>query len=197
MDIKFFGDAVLITCSIDTPDTAPEIQWQLIKKIGWILVFFVFEGIKKRILFRGAITIGDYIQNNAVVLGPAISDVANWYEKSEMIGVFATPKMAFAIQEFETLKKQNDEDNLVSPWLPYDVPTKLGDLNTFSVAWPSGISVLAKQEGTTQEAQFYKMMKGFEQPIGTEKKYTNTEKFYMYHLKREADLLKNENKSKT
>ena len=52
----------------------------------------IVRGLLDGLLLRGAIAIGEYIQDKATVLGPAVSDVAEWYEGAERIGVIATPK---------------------------------------------------------------------------------------------------------
>ena len=55
---------------------------------------YLFHSLEEGILFRGAFSIGSYIEDSAsnTVMGEAISDAASWYEKSEWMGLYSTPK---------------------------------------------------------------------------------------------------------
>lgn len=44
-----------------------------------------------KLFFRGAISYGEYEQDDSTFIGPAIDDVAGWYESADWIGTILTP----------------------------------------------------------------------------------------------------------
>jgi hypothetical protein len=81
-----FGDTFIFSWQMK-PDELSD----YLPDVGFFLSFIIVSGLENKMAFRGALSVGDYIQSGATVLGPAIADVASWYDNSEMIGVFATP----------------------------------------------------------------------------------------------------------
>ena len=76
--------------------------------------------------FRGATTAGKFIIEGDSFIGPAIDEVAQWYELADWIGVIFTPsaKMLYT--------------NKFGHGKLYDVPLKNGVYNTICVNWPLG-----------------------------------------------------------
>lgn len=98
----------------------------------------------KDLFFRGAIGYGDFYQNGNTFIGPAIDDVATWYEAANWIGVIATPKTSFIIDTFASLQfsitAENKELNIPC-YIKYNVPSKEGGkkYNLNSLNWPAYI----------------------------------------------------------
>lgn len=174
---RFFGDSILMTYQVQDE----ELLIDYLRKLVATLNCFVPIAIERGILFRGAISIGCYLEKQNVALGPAVTDAANWYEKADFIGIIATPSASHHIKAAFT--KKFDPDALDCPpgrfLVTYDVPLSDGEtLGTYALNWPDAASVIY---GAMSEQPllpwFYDRIKNFSVPPGTETKYANTEAF--------------------
>jgi len=102
--------------------------------------------LKQRIFARGAIGWGEYTQNGPLFIGPAIDDVAMWYEAANWIGVITTPKTNYLIDRFGSVAFPVNGHN-VDFFIKYEVPMKSSKpirLNVFN--WP-GVMQKSYKEG--------------------------------------------------
>lgn len=72
---------------------------------------------------RGATSYGEFDNRGNILIGPAVDEVASWYELAEWIGVFLTPSALY----------QYDGNAPLS--MLYDVPLKIGKLKTYCSSW--------------------------------------------------------------
>jgi hypothetical protein len=145
--------------------------------------FFV-DSLMKKILYRGSIAIGQYVENaeSHTVLGDAVSDSAAWYDKADWIGIMATPHASILIEkakyEHEVDKKESWEGYLVD----YDVPMmNKGNLKLKVVNWPKifFISDLSPVNFSQDpRAKLIDLLSEHKIPYGTEGKYLNTISFF-------------------
>ena len=49
-------------------------------------------GLQRGLLVRGAMSYGQYLRTDAIFIGPAVDEVASWYEQVEMVGACLTPQ---------------------------------------------------------------------------------------------------------
>jgi hypothetical protein len=133
---------------------------------------------------RGAVSVGEYIQYDSTVLGPAIADVAAWYDSPEMIGVIATPRCG------QFLNCLNESQEIVSTeFLKYPVPLKGGSKKDLWLAgWPELINYDPDAKSYLKE--YYELIRRFQIPKGTEDKYFNTEEFVRWTLSKYEDKSK-------
>jgi len=166
-----FGDTLVISWEMKSdllPDYLPD--------VGIFLSYLIALGLDGNLAFRGAISVGDFIQHGATVLGPVVSDVAAWYDSAEMIGIIATPYCG------QFLSDINETRNLTSmEFVKYNVPLK-GDVskNLWVVPWPKMLleaQFFGAVKGKTPFQIYYKLIEQLSIPKGTENKYINTETF--------------------
>lgn len=62
----------------------------------------LFEGLTRNWLFRGVIAYGEYYNNGGILLGPAIDEAAQWYEKADWIGCHLTPSASLIVESLCT-----------------------------------------------------------------------------------------------
>jgi hypothetical protein len=125
-----FNDTVLI---VYTTLAAPTLED--VKQFCLLLRKFELDSLVEGILFRGSIALGDFYVNNSTntVMGPAVTDAAAWYDKSEWIGINATPHATMVIQALA----EQDGDLLPHLLLDYDIPMKDGTVVRLkAVNWP-------------------------------------------------------------
>ncbi len=104
--------------------------------IGHIAIALINHFALKDIFLRGAVSFGPYYQEGPVFLGPAIDDVATWYERADWIGVIATPRTNYILDGF-THTHIGVENFAISQFIKYAVPIKNGsnlEMNVFN--WP-------------------------------------------------------------
>jgi hypothetical protein len=83
LSIHFFGDSILITYEI--ADRNAELDYY--RRIVFLLRGLICFALTNGLLIRGSLALGEFIDKDGVVLGPAVSDVATWYEALDSIGV--------------------------------------------------------------------------------------------------------------
>ena len=154
---------------------------------------FIGCAICKGILFRGAISIGNYIanKNDNIIMGEAVSDAASWYEKSKLFGGFTTPRATIFIDKYSDVIGDKQYHYLFKKEIKY----KTSDLDSYCVNWPQifFVSSIRPKECKTGFERKYFIEKLSEHYIdyGTEDKYFNSIAFFdeavkMEQLKRKS-----------
>jgi len=176
---RFFGDSILMTYQVQDRDA--ELLMDSLDDLVFILNCFVPTAIDLGLLFRGALSIGYYLEKKDVALGPAVIDAAYWYDKADFIGVITTPHASHHIKATcaEEFGPDALDDPLARSLVPYDVPLSGGGmLRTYALNWPD-VMLAVQCKTYKQEALpwFYDRVKELPVPPGTETKYANTEAF--------------------
>ena len=89
---------------------------------AWIIPHSIFEGIP----FRGATNYGEFQIEGNILVGPAIDEVASWYEFGEWVGVMLTPSALLTtnLSNFYGGKEQKASFN--DYFCKYNAPIKKG-----------------------------------------------------------------------
>ena len=122
------SDTIVITIECEEPHA--------LLLMGQIAVALFHHFAHKRIFLRGALSFGQYYQEGPIFLGPAIDDVANWYEKADWIGVITTPRTNYIVDCFGHTHI-GVGTFAIPQFIRYPVPMKSGppiSLNAFN--WP-------------------------------------------------------------
>ena len=147
-NILQFGDTIIMYWTIDRENTDEYLN--LIQFVAQEAQVWIGTGIDFGVLFRGSISIGDFIVGENTILGPGIFDANEWYNKANWFGVIFTPKCRIFVESvINSLKGSKDESikrhiGLLSQFLiiPYDVPLKKTGLffkrkkRFLTVTWP-------------------------------------------------------------
>lgn len=171
-----FGDTILFALH-SASDDASESSIMISALIGTrrALAFAVSRGMP----FRGSLSYGDYYidEHSNTVLGPAVNDAVSWYDKTEILGVVATPSATLLISSnddlYEGKKSINHRFCIIDV-----VPNKFNyESGLAYINWPMWIyfenDEMAKDEIKLKILSYLSKMK---QPPGTENKYNNTVK---------------------
>jgi hypothetical protein len=180
---RLFGDSILITYSV----TSGRALMPSLLNVIFIINSFVCASIKLGILFRGALSIGKYLETIDVMLGPAITDAANWYDQPDMIGVMLTPAATNRVRAEYKINSESTQYFVESPdsnLLLYDVPISRRDgksstpVRTYTANWPK-LHIVAASPTEYKDALlwFYNRIRSLPVPLGTESKYSNTEAY--------------------
>jgi len=186
---RFFGDSILITYQV--ADLTKLIQY--FHKIAIFLNILIPTAIQSGMLFRGALSIGEFLEEeprdeSSVTLGPAVSDAATWYDRLEIVGVITTPATANSLRTMLSKVKEPFDEKLPlnKDIIWYDVPIKDGFLSTYLFNWPAFIPVTDESAERQPLFWYYDRISSFRIPLGTEKKYQNTEIFFKFSIEHGA-----------
>lgn len=172
--ITLLSDTIIITFESAEATTL----WVMCAIINAILRHL----LEQRIFARGAIGWGDYTQDGTLFIGPAIDDVAMWYEAANWIGVITTPKTNYMIDRFPRSPFVIN-GHKVDPFIKYDVPMKSGKpiwLNVFN--WPGFIQNSYTEKNGIKQAMIKAFsLQGFID-ASVHEKYEHTLKFIDHAL---------------
>jgi hypothetical protein len=177
--ITSFGDTLVVTWEI-----LDRLQSEVVLiNTSAMLSYIMASGLEKGFLFRGAISIGDYIIDSSHVLGPAVGDVASWYEMGEWFGIFATPYCCQFINQLEVAEQNRSKSTTHTPpslvfyYMKYKVPLRDGHSHElWVVPWPAVIMSAFALDKDPLIWYYLQVQKG-SIPKQTEEKYFQTEQF--------------------
>ena len=179
-----FGDTLLLTWDIRDVVGIPLV------KVGELLRHILAQSLDRRILWRGAMSIGKFIENRKsnTLIGPAVADAAAWYEAANWFDVMATPACSLVIRRlFEEMSGSEElTKKLSETFVEYKVPLKGGSaLQVPAIGWPfhllkSGTIVSPGGNRVTPLSRLYKALSRFTIPAKTEVKYFNAIDFYKH-----------------
>jgi hypothetical protein len=93
-DIALFQDSIIIGWEEQKSEQGLY-PFSFFQAAGQWLIDAITEAIEDGLFFRGAISQGEYIVNmssqNVTILGPAVDDASDFFEKADWIGVIQTP----------------------------------------------------------------------------------------------------------
>jgi len=142
LDVTVISDTIIIEFMGETYKTTIFIA-EVIQRI-----FFPF--LAKKLPIRGAVTFGTYYRSGNIYVGPAIDDVAEWYNKANWMGVILTPSATMSLEagycdiNFETLQK-----TLNKFWIKYPIPlkkflNKKNNITLYALNWPNHLIFVKK-----------------------------------------------------
>lgn len=179
-----FNDTLIIAL-----EASAENEYDAIKGFGVIVRRLISFSLQKKLLFRGAVSIGKYItdERRSLIMGEAVTDAASWYEQFELVGGFATPKASLIIKRHTSTDSRPPYHYV----FPYDVPCKQGKRQLVAFNWPKAFFVHGLRppecQANQEEACLLSLLTQNEMPIGTELKYQNTVEFFKAAPKQDSE----------
>jgi len=172
-----FADTIVLTWHLSND----EIEYFLVHFGAWLRLI-IMMGMQQGLLLRGAVSVGEFTQQDETILGPAISEAAEWYEQAQWIGVVATPScgsLLSSLAERLTRKNINGEDLVSLSFRQYSVPLKdKKTLEMWALCWPIQFWIQAKKDGLLARRAFMETLSKYPVPSGTEDKFANTIKYF-------------------
>ena len=122
-----FSDTYIITINRQNLEILFELQFML------SLLFY--HGLGDGICLRGTFSYGTFYSNrdkrSPIIIGPAVDEAAEWYEKGDWFGVHASPTANFL------LDKYNHDTPLDFFFTKYPIPMKESiNYNAWAINWP-------------------------------------------------------------
>lgn len=172
-----FGDTIILTIELRSKKYIEN----HITGIILLMRRYLFHSLLNKILFRGAFSIGNYMEDSEsnTVMGEAVTDAASWYDKFEWMGLSCTPKTNNVL-EYHCPYADNDIHFIHK----YDVPLKDGKtFNLHTISWPAVFHdkhILKIGEKENPRKWFLEILKDFHVPLGAETKIENTKEYFTY-----------------
>jgi hypothetical protein len=178
-NITVFGDTLVLDWNTQTVDKSVK----LFPIVALYLQHIVVKGMLNGILFRGAISIGEYLSDGkSTILGPAMSDAYSWSEETDWFGVIFTPhfRMVLGYMLENTALTVKTENWCV---LYSEVPFHNAKKEFFVISWPALVLAVPTGDSITSYAGLCKILSNKPIPKGTESKYENTLVFFKWYEK--------------
>lgn len=139
---------------------------------------FLVDSLVHRILFRGSLAIGSFHMDEKTntILGEAVRDAAAWYDKTEWMGLIATPRTTIHIQHVI----ERDSKDWGHLMLEYPVPLNDGKrMSLKAVNWPILVDAISPSaDGQSPRAKLLDLLRAHPIPRGVEAKFFNTIDFF-------------------
>lgn len=103
IDFLCFSDTIIICISLASDLITTYKDNYLIAYLAEIInSFFKFQMEENKIFFRGAISYGEYSfsAEQNIVMGDAIDEASEWYDKVDWIGIILTPSAEYAVEMY-------------------------------------------------------------------------------------------------
>ncbi|RJO60557.1 MAG: hypothetical protein C4542_08865 [Dehalococcoidia bacterium] len=144
-------------------------------------------GLTNNVLWRGAVSYGQFLLYKGSLLGPAVSDAASWYEECNWIGIVTTPKLGFHVSMVEEeMKTGGKKPKTVREELRcvfYNVPLKDGSSSMLWVPdWPTAWNHRCVGKEIDCKKELFEVFGTFTTSKREYSKYLNTLKFYDYAM---------------
>lgn len=138
------------------------------------------EALQRKTLLRGAVSFGDYYESSdlddKVFLGPAVTEAAEWYDRTDWAGIVLTPRTGYILDA----EINADNLNLIMPfYTKYGIPVKGKEgLELWSISWPYHFF---DGSDKTQDkiSEYYSLFSSFSYiPADEVAKYINTHNYF-------------------
>lgn len=173
--IYTFGDNVIFTWAI-----GQDRVMKALAAVGEWLSLLIIQGLSNNMLFRGAVSVGEYVTEKNTVIGPAVADVAAWYENADWFGICLTPTLEFHL--ISLINDDNKMKNYLARWfVQYEVPYKEGRTKKqWCIAWPYRIWANSDND-PAPIPMLAIVLWDYPKPKGTETKYYNSLDFFTWY----------------
>jgi hypothetical protein len=151
--ISIFGDTVIICWPLEEKNG--EKNYDLFDMISLEIMMLMHRALDNGLLFRGCISIGEYVTDKNIILGPAIFDAHDWYELTDWFGIILSPKARIWLDSMVKPESQIDKDHGLYPHgdriVLYNVPLnhKMNEQNKkefLTIAWPFFYKYMKKRK---------------------------------------------------
>ncbi len=163
-----FSDTILITII----PTAEANQASCLSLMHTLLQRFLWPGLMAGVYFRGAISVGRFLQSPFRVLGESLEEAAEWYEQADWMGVMATPSAGHLIEQMVL-----DGWDMAESLVRHDVPLRNKNrYDTWAVNWPKYADEEAETVNSSGKATLLRSFRAYSGAISPVivAKYANT-----------------------
>jgi hypothetical protein len=124
----YLSDTLVLTVRLSA------LNEELIDLFGAYLARMYARALQGGVLFRGAISTGEWASKGSVLVGPCVDEAAEWYEKADWAGVMLSPS---AWGAFDHASKR--EGFIPASLCRYDIPLHGGRAfrGGWALKWPS------------------------------------------------------------
>ncbi|HUX13998.1 MAG TPA: hypothetical protein VMW87_13285 [Spirochaetia bacterium] len=175
--LEFSSESGKVSFPTDSEESDALFYGMWMERLSSILGDLLRDALMKGIVFRGALTAGEYIidKKSNSILGPAINDAVAWYKAFDSTGIILTPHASTIV---DYLRLHRDIWRSI-------VKTSLmlkGDrrIEQYVVNWPNAFLKGDDSEEDISESneQFRLVLTQLEIPKGTEQKYYSAINFF-------------------
>ncbi len=169
-DVTTWSDTIVVMGSGRT--TA-----DLLKAFGMASWRIVAKSMQDNVPVRGCVAEGGYCTGTeSLVLGEAVDEAIEWYERAQWIGIMATPSAVSVLNKMEKMDAVG-LDAMHEYYARYDIPSKTGADSAWAVNWPRQCEATGEGGGAEGMMQIVKDGLRRSPDERAERKWLNTGKF--------------------
>jgi hypothetical protein len=186
-EIAPLNDCIVITWEIKNPANPVLIgqaACQAVCHAGVMIAGLIYHCFGAGIPVRGAIGCGDIVTQaetgSIMRLGPGITDVAEWYEQAETIGVIGTPRFGYLLDAIVEHRCRGDRDKISDLFVVYPVKVKrhTEEREMWMASWPGAVLRLSSPGPYLPRARLADYCSDCVIPPEAETKYQHAVRFY-------------------
>lgn len=113
---QFVSDSLIISM---IPPVHSELNL-LLASLAWKLASAFARAVESGVLYRGAVSIGDFYPSKDFLMGPAVDEAAEWYELADWAGIILTP----GAESFVDRAIDHIPGRQIAGIVPWEVPFK-------------------------------------------------------------------------
>ncbi len=177
-EYRRFGDTVLLLWHVGQ-------EHKYLPFLGYALSNIFVDALNQGIPLRGALGYGDVAYDKEVAVGPAISDVAEWYEEADALGVLVTPRTGLLLDAY---RKQNPEF-IAKAFTKHNIPLTHEEKKRelWAISWPVVLQEKHPEDPILRETLLSLLHDKFTMPKKAVAKYYNMLEFYDHCMGTPAD----------
>lgn len=187
--IAIFGDTIVICYPLNDAVTS---DFRKISDLSDELPYIVHWGIQNGYLFRGCVSVGDYLferlKYGNSVLGPAMFEANDWYEKADWFGIILTPTAEKWLKQIMNAEEQvgNNLTEIKKRIFQCDVPIKrnshendmIQETPLWTIAWPYWYFTHNQNSEIAPRDIFLMDLEKIRRPLKAERKYDNSTSYF-------------------
>jgi hypothetical protein len=131
--IGAFSDTLIMTFSIKYEEKNQIEDDPILSRAALSLPYFLVYSFAKKLYFRGCISIGEFYEAPRMLLGDAIYEAAEYYDKPQWVGISAAPSAKSVLEINEKCKTGNANDCFIRWKLP--MKGKI-ESDAWAISWP-------------------------------------------------------------
>lgn len=180
-----FSDTIIITYVGGKED-----QMELLAAMGLNLILPFCTALLEGVFLRGVVSKGQFKQTSKMIIGPAIDEAMNWFERYDWMGITLAPSASFMMDAYFDGKKPAPFFTKYNAPLKHDFQSKNNmDENIWVLDWPNELKEVQfiHENDLDPKGELLEIFSESSIDPTVISKYTNTIDFYDFIINKQKN----------